>query len=388
MPRQRRRALEGRSNTAQKRPVMTLDHFSALLDREIEDDAFDSALHSLWLDILGIYADCSTLKDNIVVRNCFPPADEHPTWFDETADPYINVQRSGGEKHQESDEQKCWNEIQQAMKAFHAPLTLTTKLCDEIRELPQRNVTLYIRLDEEVPRNSCTAYEVDWDGFLQGKKDNLFTIFRLCNVPVDLSRSRCIAGTFASACLHPYTVVLPGQTQPMFTNGAQSVASGEREIMDGIDGDDPPNVRTPFRPIRLLLDRPEDVCTNELQYYLTRMGLTQCQEVSPKLQLLHDAEELDFFPKGDILSVPSVACVLAPTEPMMPINLGSWKTSMPFPCVQNRCDSEDEVVQSTSKSKKVGKRNRWEEDDVDDEREPDDQSYEEESQSSVVSDVS
>lgn len=244
-------------------------------------------------------------------------------------------------------------------------MTLTTKLCKQIRHLPERKITLYIRLDEEVPRNSCTAYEVDWNGFVAGKTTNLFTIFRICTCPDDVSRPKCIAGTFASACLYPYTVVLPGETKPTFTKVAKDLVKCQNDILADDQGRH--SVRAPFRPVRLLLDRPEDVCTQELQYYLTRMGLTECLEVSEKLRELHDAEDLDFFPHGDLFNVPSVASVLRPTEPMEPIvPKETWNTGLPFSCLQNRYDPVEEMDMPPFQRTKLLMTNdgdSWDEDD-------------------------
>lgn len=322
MPRSYRKRDHGKYG-----PLMTLEHFNDLVDKEIEDEHIDTAIDALWLDLLGIYLDCTFLKQNMSIREWFSPNQPHP-WFEEAGEHVAETSYYEKQKPPRlTDEQECWREMRRSMRDSQAPLPLSVDLARRIKMLPERDVTLYIRLDEQVPRNSCTAYEVDWKGFTRQKKtENLFTIFRLCSRPKNATRAECLVGTLASACLHPYTVVPP------------NILS-----FDDQDGEPSPRTATvaPFRPKRVLLDRPEDVCTAELQWYLTRMGMAECHEVHPKLRLLHDAEELDFFPteRGDFFQVPSVATILENNH--RSTRAGSCvSTSLPFVCL----DGEDDLI--------------------------------------------
>ena len=152
-----------------------------------------------------------------------------------------------------------------------APLNLTPDTLQQINQLPEKEITIYIRLDEEMPSNCCTAYEVNLKRYYNGKSTKLFKYFRICSRHAnELTRQECIAGTFAAACLRPYTI-LTGQ----------------------------PLRHEPFRPKTLLLDLQEDAEDLTLRMLLNQMGLTDCQKAETRLQVLHDLTDLDCFSEID-----------------------------------------------------------------------------------------
>ncbi|CAB9503356.1 expressed unknown protein [Seminavis robusta] len=313
----RSRARSVRNTTADSTvskvgPLITTDHFTSLIDKDIEEENVDLAIDTAVVDMLGVYMDCGLFKRSPIVREYIKKGQRNGTsWFFQDVEGAANNKED--ESRNDDDPKAChqdgvepdeyWENLKRNTKLSQAPLAMTTTLCDRIQSLPERNVTIYIRLDEQVPKNSCTAYEVDWDRFLELKErgekgldtdeddttppENLFRCFRLCSRQEGLfSRSECIVGTFASACLHPYTLI---SSSPQ-SSGMTITTKSERQLLDSV-----PTREPPFRPVRLLLDRPEDVCTAELQFYLTRMGLSEVVEAHPLLQELHDATELDFF---------------------------------------------------------------------------------------------
>jgi hypothetical protein len=147
-----------------------------------------------------------------------------------------------------------------------APMSIDSSVVSKIQALPEKDVVLYIRLDEDVPRDSCTAYQVDMERYKQGKTTRIFRYFRLCSRDPSENRQEAIVGTFASACLHPY-MIIPGMSPTI----------------------------APFRPTKLLLDRREDAQDPKIFFYLNSMGLKEVDEVDPALRELHEASDLDFF---------------------------------------------------------------------------------------------
>jgi hypothetical protein len=363
-------------------PLVTTGHFESMVDLEIEEDNVDLIIDSVCADLWGFYSDCAMLKESPLVRRIIRSAtSQHKAYFqalDCTEDDNDSVASSASSSSSSNIERAdqydtatdhCWANTQRKnMKATQEPLRLAPDLCDFIRGLPERDVTLYIRLDEQVPKDSCTAYEVDWNLFHNARhqdKSSCFRIFRWCSrKEKTFSRTECIAGTFASACMHPYTLIV-GESGTTITTKSQRAFSVDDES-DNVKDIGPPTKEAPFRPIRLLLDRPEDVCTAELRYYFTRMGVSEVHEVQSWLRELHDTADLDFFPddpttNNELLEDPYTDILHSDTNEDMPSFLAGnivdevqvktlgeiwdskytmstfWNTNMPFICMDEPC---------------------------------------------------
>jgi hypothetical protein len=300
-------------------PLITTSHYESLVDLEIEEDNVDLVIDAVCSDLLMCYTDFSLLKRSHLVRKCIKSAtSRRKPYFaglDCTEEDIDSVASSGGSScssnvevldHYDTTADQCWvNTQRNIMKATQEPLRMTLELCDFIRGFPERDVTLYIRLDEQVPKDSCTAYEVDWNRFHHNdKNDNnaddnettdFFRIFRWCSrEEKTFSRAECILGTFASACMHPYTLIVTESGTTITTKNQQKFSSDDVSYNDTDFGK--PAKEDPFRPNRVLLDHPEDVCTAELRYYFNRMGVAEVQEVQSWLREIHDTADLDFFP--------------------------------------------------------------------------------------------
>ena len=289
-------------------PLLTIDHFESMVEKELEEENVDLVLDSLCMDLMGVYTDCGLFKKNPLIRQCVKTRNKPASYFgeleDHDKDESVSSFYSASSIEEDGDfqtrDEYNWATTQRKhMKATQEPLRLTLPLCDYIRGLPERDVTLYIRLDEQVPQNSCTAYEVDWSrlhdkspGDLDVTANDCFQIFRWCSRQEQkYTRTECIAGTFASACIHPYTLIATYSGTSITTRRQRA-----QTVNDDGEGRHRPTKEAPFRPNRLLLDRREDVCTAELRYYLTRMGVSEVHEVQTWLRDLHDAADLDFFP--------------------------------------------------------------------------------------------
>ena len=122
---------------------------------------------------------------------------------------------TGSKEHELSSamalERETWMlsqlDIMDAKMKCKEPLKLTPELTSQIQRLPEKDVTLYIKLDEEIPANSCTVYQVDMQRFHQDRHrpdgvkrcDKLFRYFKICSKKNVLDRNDAIAGTLASA---------------------------------------------------------------------------------------------------------------------------------------------------------------------------------------------
>lgn len=372
-------------------PLVTTDHFESMVDLEIEEDKVDLVIDSVCADLVGFYADFSICKTSPWIRQCVKSAlSRRKTYFlglDCSEEDHDSTASSGssscsskveGTDHEDMEDQSWAYTQRKNMKATQEPLRLSPDLCDFIRGLPERDVTLYIRLDEQVPKDSCTAYEVDWNRFHTNANDqentNYFRIFRWCSrEEKTFSRTECIMGTFASACMNPYTLIVT-ESGTTITTKCQRTFSGNDDCGNG-DEFVIPTKDAPFRPNRLLLDRPEDVCTAELRYYFTRMGVSEVSEVQSWLRELHDATDLDFFPddpttNNELLEDPYTDIIHSNSNEDMPSFLAGnvvegrhvktlgniwgsnyimnafWNTTMPFICVDEPC-SELEADEAT-----------------------------------------
>ena len=271
--------------------LMTLNYYEAMMEAEMAENAIDAAIDSAVIDLTGFSCDCSMLKDHPLVRHYLRAKE---AWFPENAT--AKMPRASRLSNVEVREREKWmrfnldlmnvqnNMIMTAQET--PPFTLTRRVAQKIRRLPKKDVTLYIKLDEEIPKNSCTAYQVDMAKFEKGERTKLFRYFRICSLPTDDPSRRmkmdAIMRTVASACLHPYTTAQGGALLP---NPNEKQQQQQQQA---------------FRPTRILLDEEHDVNIEQLQRMLqSTLGIPECQLVDPLLRELHEDSDLDFFHDED-----------------------------------------------------------------------------------------
>lgn len=322
--------------THNKKSLATRHQYKSMVEAEIEESAIDVAIDSAILDLTGLYMDCSLLKTNPFVRKwirddeeklrqVFPSLEqmkqrqENKDWKPATHGHYWNqvasatttalAKMTGSKEHELSSamalERETWMlsqlDIMDAKMKCKEPLKLTPELTSQIQRLPEKDVTLYIKLDEEIPANSCTVYQVDMQRFHQDRHrpdgvkrcDKVFRYFKICSKKNVLDRNDAIAGTLASACLYPYSMV-----PPTVDFGMDADDSDDLEFVSctqKTEADD----RSPFRPKLVYLDELSDIASPQLQVHLANMGIYNCKVVIPLLRKIHEASELDFFYPDD-----------------------------------------------------------------------------------------
>ena len=323
----------GTTKQERKTAFLSPEYFEALLDETMLDDAIDAAV----VDLTGCSCDCGRLKESSLVRNslrannlCFAEP-VSATTRDE--DDIVSYKLSGRELQDREDE------LRDTLDMIHmrsdvlghpeeesrypsflstAPskeptlFALTRRIAQKICRLPSKDVTLYIKWNEDMPKNSCTAYEVNKTRWELGETTKLFRYFRICPLPPDMiataadsenkttahSQATMICDTVASACLFPYTMAqADGSSAFLMPNPHMNEAQQRLQ-------------QQPFRPTRILLDYPQDVNFDEsrvrgdggsidmakLELFLQfRLGIPKCQFVAPELRQLHEDSDLDFF---------------------------------------------------------------------------------------------
>ena len=322
------------SKKQEYRAFLSPEYFEALLDETILDDAIDTAV----ADLTGCSCDCGKLKESSLVRSSLRA---NNCYF---AEPVSVVTRDedgivSNKRLSESELQDREDELRSKLDMMHmradvlghpeeesqylsflstvlpqesTSFALTRRVAQKIRRLPSKDVTLYIKWGEDLPNNSCTAYEVNMSRWELGETTKLFRYFRICPLPHNMiataadsnsktdihNKTTMICDTVASACLFPYTMAqADGSCAFLMPNPHMNDTQQKLQ-------------QQPFRPTRILLDYPQDTSCDEsrgdggsivdnmekLKLFLQfRLGIPKCQFVAPELRQLHEDSDLDFF---------------------------------------------------------------------------------------------
>jgi len=279
---------------------LALQRYEYLLEQQLVEEAADAAIDAVVQDFIRCKCNCAILEENSKLRQALRTK---KTWFPEPTSSLTKIQSgdyiaklpkeyrlSKKKTIARESSLRLQMEILDAlsqMSEIRAPvLALTKRQIFAMQKLPQRDVTLYIKLNEEIPKNACTAYEVDMKRFERGETTKLFRYFRICPLPKDNQstvadgafsnhkRMEQIICTIASGCLYPYTMA----------NGGSLLDTTTCQRTQG------------FRPTNILMDEERDIPQGKLKLFLQEtLGIWNCQLVDPKLRALHEDSDSDFF---------------------------------------------------------------------------------------------